>query len=37
MEESRARSRRGSRLCAVVSPESFVWTGERGYNMMVVP
>ncbi len=22
---------------AVVSPESFVWTGERGYHMMVVP
>jgi alkanesulfonate monooxygenase SsuD/methylene tetrahydromethanopterin reductase-like flavin-dependent oxidoreductase (luciferase family) len=24
-------------VAAVVSPESFVWTGERGYNMMVVP
>ena len=24
-------------IAAVVSPESFVWTGERGYNLMVVP
>ena len=24
-------------VAAVVSPESFVWAGERGYNMMVVP
>ena len=24
-------------VAAVVSPESFVWTGERGHNMMVVP
>jgi alkanesulfonate monooxygenase SsuD/methylene tetrahydromethanopterin reductase-like flavin-dependent oxidoreductase (luciferase family) len=24
-------------VAAVVSPESFVWTGERGYNLMVVP
>jgi len=24
-------------VAAVVSPESFVWTGEHGYNLMVVP
>jgi len=24
-------------VAAVVTPESFVWTGERGYNLMVVP
>jgi natural product biosynthesis luciferase-like monooxygenase protein len=24
-------------IAAVVSPESFVWTGERGYDLMVVP
>src|SRR5206468_353774 len=24
-------------IAAVVTPESFVWAGERGYNMMVVP
>ena len=24
-------------IAVVVTPESFVWTGERGYNLMVVP